>query len=159
MQCEAPHEKWPIKITLKIPLNPSTSTPSLLHATLVAAWCQVTLCSDTSRPQAHIWDRSRPSVRRYTLRQICKKSQKKIILQHCKRSERSELGLFPKKIVFENETFLIIFKHCEKTNFCHSVSVIEWKKNYGKCRVDQSRLIWSLFPRPKKGIKNIFWEK
>ena len=77
MQCEAPHEKWPIKITLKIPLNPSTSTPSLLHAMLVAAWCQVTLCSDTSRPQAHIWDRSRPSVRRYTLRQICKKVKKK----------------------------------------------------------------------------------
>ena len=37
MQCEAAHEKWPIKITLKIPLNPSTSTPSLLHAMLVAA--------------------------------------------------------------------------------------------------------------------------
>ena len=77
---------------------------------------------------------------------ICKKKNQNS--QHCK---QSELHLFPKKRN-SNGTFLIIFKHCENGLLPQCVDGRVEKKNYGKCRVDQKRLICSLFFQDLKRV-------
>ena len=146
MQCEAAHEKCPIKITLKIPLNPSTSTPSLLHAMLAS---QPDVKSHYARtPQDFTFEIDLDHL--WALHTTAKYA-KNLNSQHCK---QSELHLFPKK---RNLIHFWLFLNTVKNGLLpQCVDGRVEKKNYGKCRVDQKRLICSLFFQDLKRGSRIY---